>query len=131
MPSSGGAERSLPWLVILYAAASLVHFAHNAQFLTEYPNLPPSWTRADVYGAWCGLTLLGALGLGLYRLRYTRSALAILALYASAGFAGFLHYARAPLSQHSLAMNLTIWLEAAAAALLLLGLVRAAARRRR
>jgi hypothetical protein len=33
-------------------AASLLHFAHNAQYLAQYPNLPPSWSRAEVYLAW-------------------------------------------------------------------------------
>ena len=43
----------------------------------------------------------------------------VLGLYAALGFAGLLHYTRAPMAHHSAMMNLTIWAEAATAALLL------------
>jgi hypothetical protein len=33
------AFRALPALLLLYCVASFVHFAHNAEFLTAYPNL--------------------------------------------------------------------------------------------
>src|SRR5262249_12464578 len=39
---------ALAVLVILYGATSLLHFTHNAEFLALYPNLPPTWTRAEV-----------------------------------------------------------------------------------
>ena len=45
------ANQTLPWVLILYAAATLLHFAHNAEYLAQYPNLPVSWSRADVYVA--------------------------------------------------------------------------------
>src|SRR5215469_12243644 len=38
------ARQLIPWLFALYAAASLVHFTHNAEYLAQYPNLPASWT---------------------------------------------------------------------------------------
>ena len=50
-PSARGGPR-LAALLLLYAAASLVHCAHDAEFVRDYPNLPASWTRAGVYGAW-------------------------------------------------------------------------------
>lgn len=38
----GRAKRALPGFLILYAAASVLHFGHNAELLTQYPNLPSS-----------------------------------------------------------------------------------------
>jgi hypothetical protein len=113
------AARLLPWLFALYAAATLLHFAHNAQYLAQYPNLPASWSGAEVYAAWCVLTALGVLGLALYALGPRQIGRSLLGLYALLGFGGLLHYTRAPLAHHSAMMNLTIWAEAAAGTLLL------------
>ena len=33
-------------LLFVYLAASLLHFAHNAEFLGDYPNLPTWLTRS-------------------------------------------------------------------------------------
>jgi hypothetical protein len=110
----------MPWLFVLYAAASLLHFTHNAEYLAQYPNLPASWTRAEVYLAWCSVTAVGLLGLVLYRTGFGRIGLTVLALYGGLGFAGLLHYSRAPMAHHSAAMNVTIWAEIAAAALFLI-----------
>ncbi len=124
------ARRSLPWLLLLYGAASLVHFVHNAQFLTLYPNLPATWSSAEVYLAWCAVTVFGLLGYVLYRKGWLRVGLLVLGLYSLSGFAGLLHYTRAPFHQHTPMMNLTILAEAAAAALLLLAVCRIAAQSR-
>jgi hypothetical protein len=113
----------LPWTFALYAAATLLHFAHNAQYLAQYPNLPVSWSGAEVYVAWCVLTALGVLGFALYATGRRCSGRCILGLYALLGFGGLLHYTRAPLAHHSAMMNLTIWVEAAAGTLLLLNVV--------
>ena len=121
---------TLAVLIVLYAAASLLHFTHNAEYLAHYPNLPPSWTRAEVYLAWGAVTVPGILGFALYRSGQRRSGLALLALYALLGFAGLLHYTRAPWSHHSAAMNLTIALEVACAAFLLLHIARLASEER-
>jgi hypothetical protein len=110
----------LPWLLALYAAASLVHFAHNAEYLAQYPNLPASWTRGEVYLAWCCVTTVGLLGYVLYRGGFSRAGVALLAVYGGVGFGGLLHYTRASIAHHSMAMNVTIWAEFAAAALFLL-----------
>jgi hypothetical protein len=119
----------LPWLLALYAAASLLHFTHNAEYLAQYPNLPASWTRADVYLAWCGVTMIGLVGYGLYLAGLTRIALTVLALYAACGFDGLLHYTRAPMAHHTAAMNVTIWAEVAAATVLLINVAGVAAGR--
>jgi len=116
------AARALPWLLIFYAAASLLHFVHNAEHLAQYPNLPASWSRADVYVAWCCVTVLGVIGYVLYRRGDRRVGLTLLALYAGLGFGGLFHYTRAPVAHHSAMMNATIWTEAGAAALLLMSL---------
>jgi hypothetical protein len=122
------AERRMPWLLALYAAAALLHFAHNAEFLAHYPNLPASWTRADVYLAWCGVTAVGLLGYLLFRGGYRRIGLTLLAAYGTLGFGGLLHYTRASITLHSAAMNFTIWAEVAAAAVFLLNVAIVATR---
>jgi hypothetical protein len=121
--ATSSASKALPWLLILYGAASFLHFAHNAEYLARYPNLPVSWSCADVYVAWCCVTAVGALGFVLYRGGHRRLGVPLLALYAGLGFAGLLHYGRAPLSHHSATMNLTIWTEVIAATLLLVNVV--------
>ena len=46
------ANRFLLALVLVHAAASLVHFVHNATFLAEYPNMPGWISLAGIYGVW-------------------------------------------------------------------------------
>jgi hypothetical protein len=122
------AGRMMPWLLGVYALASLVHFTHNGEHLAQYPNLPASWTRADVYLAWCGVTTVGLSGYLLYRVGYRLVGLTVLVIYSGLGFDGLLHYTRAPMGHHSLAMNFTIWAEVLAAALLLIDLASLAIR---
>src|SRR5215469_14290266 len=109
----------MPWLLALYAGASLMHFTHNAEYLSQYPNLPASWTRADVYLACGSVTAVGLLGDVLHRSGFARVGLTLLSIYGGLGFDGLLHYTRAPIAHHSVAMNLTIWVEVAAAAVFL------------
>ena len=123
------ARQLMPWLLALYGFASLLHFTHNAEYLAQYPNLPASWTRADVYLAWCGVTSVGLLGYVLYRTGYPRLGLTVLAMYGALGFAGLLHYTRASIAHHSAVMNFTIWAEVAAAALLLINVASIATQR--
>ena len=122
-------RRMMPWLLALYASASLLHFTHNAEYLAQYPNLPASWTRADVYLAWCGVTSIGLLGYVLYRTGYLRLGLTILAMYGGLGFAGLLHYTRASIGHHSAVMNFTIWAEVAAATAFLINVASLATQR--
>jgi hypothetical protein len=106
-------------LFLVYAGASLFHYAHNAEFLAEYPNMPAWLSRTKVYAAWLGGTTLGLIGYLTVRRGYRIAGLSVLAVYAALGFDGLGHYSLAPLSAHAPLMNLTIWLEAASAALLL------------
>lgn len=122
------ANAALPWSLGLYASASLLHFAHNAEYLAQYPNLPLSWSRTDVYFAWYCLTALGVAGYLLYRRGYRAVGLVLLSVYAVLGFGGLLHYTRAPVDHHSIMMNVTIWAEAVAAALVLMNLAAIATR---
>ena len=86
------ARRALPRLLMLYAAASLFHFAHNAEYLAQYPNLPSSWSRSDIYIAWCCITTLGVVGYLLYLHGNRAVGLTFLASYAVLGFGGFLAF---------------------------------------
>ena len=106
-------------LMALYCAASLAHFVHNAQFLAEYPNMPAWLSPLQVMGAWLAVTAVGALGWLLTRTPWPLPGLLLIGAWAGLGFDGLAHYTLAPVSAHSLAMNLTIWSEVVAAALLL------------
>ena len=110
----------LLFLILAYCVASLLHFAHNAAYLRDYPNMPPSLTAARIYATWCGITAVGVAGYWLRRAGYRVAGLVVLAVYAALGFAGLEHYTLAPVSAHSLGMNLTIGFEALAAAALLI-----------
>lgn len=105
-------HRTLLVLVVVHAAASLVHFVHNATFLADYPNMPVWISPSVVYGVWLAQAAVGALGV-LLLLRGRMMGLALIALYAVFGFGGLDHYTLAPVSAHTLAMNATIWLESA------------------
>jgi hypothetical protein len=111
--------RALPVLLVLYGVASFVHFAHNAELLADYPNLPAWLTRVQVYAVWVGVTAIGIVGYCLLLARRRLVGLILLALYAAIGFDGLLHYTRAPFAAHTGTMNLTIWSEVVAAALVL------------
>lgn len=121
-------------LLAIYCSASLVHFVHNARFISEYPNLPAWLTSSKVYLAWLAVTAVGATGIALLKSGRRAPGLLLIAGYAALGFAGLDHYSRAPVSAHTLAMNATIAFEVVAAAVLfavsvtlLLRLVRASA----
>lgn len=117
-------------LLLLYLAASLLHFAHNAEYLADYPNLPAWLGRADVYLVWLGLAVVGIGGYALYRGGWRLAGSLLLGAYAASGFDGLLHYTRAPFAAHTAAMNFTIWFEFVAAGLLLLAVVASFAKAR-
>ncbi|SRR5258706_8090061 len=121
--------RTLPILMLVYAGASLVHFAHNAEFLADYPNMPAWLSRLDVYGAWLAATAVGVLGYLLVLGGHHLSGLLVIAVYAVLGFDGLGHYARAPVAAHTATMNATIWIEVLAATLLLIEVIRISFRR--
>ena len=105
------------------AAASLLHHVHNAEFLHEYPNMPPWLTPAGVYAAWLAVNLVGLAGYALLRWKYRLAGLALLGIYGALGFYGLAHYAVAPLSSHTMAMHMTIGLEVVTALMLLITVV--------
>lgn len=117
-------NRLLFLLLAVYAMASLVHFVHNAEFLSDYPGLPTSWSRGGVYLAWIGMTAIGALGALLVYRRRDSIGLILLAVYAALGLDSLGHYVVAPLSSHTAMMNTTILLEVGAAALVLFAISR-------
>ena len=111
--------KTLPVLMVLYGAASLFHFVHNATYIQDYPNLPAWITPVGVYVSWCVIAAAGVVGYWLYR-RVSRGAgLFAIAVYALFGFDGLDHYMLAPMGAHTLVMNASILTEVAAAAVLL------------
>jgi hypothetical protein len=128
MNTGRGKTHVLLALLLVYGGASLIHFVHNAEFIAEYPNLPSSWSRADVYLAWITLTLVGIVG-WLVTSRGYLIGLVFLAAYAALGLDSLGHYILAPLSAHTFAMNATILFEVTAAGLVLVEVVRQVARR--
>ena len=122
-------NRILLALVLSHAVASLVHFVHNATFLADYPNMPDWITPGGVYAAWLAEAAVGAAGVILFLRGRNMIGLALIALYAVLGFGGLDHYTLASISEHTLAMNATIWLETATGLLLLAFAVTAMTRR--
>ena len=120
--------RTILILLAVYAAASLIHFVHNAAYLADYPNLPHTWTPAGVVLAWFAISAIGALGALLLAHGRTKAGLCIIMIYSACGLDSLGHYWLAPLSQHTHAMNATILLEVGAAALLLCEALRQFAR---
>ncbi len=106
-------------LIAAYFFTSLSHFAHNAEFICEYPNLPAWLTRAKVYAAWIAITSVGLVGFILIKNKLIPAGLLLVAIYAALGLDGLGHYAVAPMALHTLGANVTILSEVAAAALLL------------
>lgn len=116
-------RRLPPFLLLLaamYCLASLAHFIHNAEYLVEYPNMPGWLSRSKVYATWLGINAIGAVGVLLARSTYSAPGFVLVAVYAALGFDGLGHYALAPMSSHTLPMNLTIWCEVLTATILLL-----------
>ena len=110
------------WLLLaLYFIASLTHFAHNAEFIAFYPNMPAFITRETVYWAWLAVSSLGVAGLIVSRMGLHALGALLLMAYGACGLDGLLHYTLALCSEHTLATNLTIWFEVLAGSALALG----------
>jgi uncharacterized membrane protein len=116
-------------LLLLYLAASLLHFIHNAEYAQAYPNLPEWVTRSSVYFTWLGITAVGIAGYLCYQFRRFVPGLLLLGIYAAAGLDGLLHYTLAPMKSHTHTMNFTIWFEVVVAAVLLAWIAVLAGRR--
>lgn len=106
--------------LLMYCVASLIHFAHNAVFLDDYPNMPASISAGGICVAWLAVTGVGLAGYLLVRRENTAVGLITLAVYGVLGFDGLSHYILAPISAHSFIMNLTIWTEAITALIALI-----------
>lgn len=104
-------ESPLPILFVLYTAASLAHFTHNAEVIAIYPGLPIWMTRESVYMAWLAVASVGLLAIAASFKRWHRVAALLLIAYGLLGTDGLLHYTLALCSEHTLATNLTIWAE--------------------
>ena len=115
----GSRSRMLPIALIALAATSLVHHVHNAQFLDDYPNMPAWLSVGSVYAAWLVAAAVGFAGYALWRSGHRVIGTVLLLAYGCSGLDALIHYLIAPLAAHSLAMQLTIALEAAAGAFLL------------
>jgi hypothetical protein len=112
-------KRVLVSLMLVYGAASLAHFTHNAEFLREYPNLPGWLSRAGIYAAWSVVAAIGTAGYAVWRRGHALLGLSLIAVYAALGFDTLSHYALAPFGDHGVSMHVTIWLEVSAATVLL------------
>ncbi|HTA74692.1 MAG TPA: hypothetical protein VK733_10485 [Gemmatimonadaceae bacterium] len=117
-------DSGLRLIMIVYGVASLLHFAHNAVYLREYPNMPPWLKPVGVWAAFLAMTAIGVLGYCVYRFRSRAVGVLMIAVYGAMGFGGLDHYVVAPVAAHSIVMNMTIATEAAAAATLLVYLAR-------
>lgn len=107
-------------LLLIFFAANLTHFVHNAEYIAYYPGMPSWLTREQVYLAWVAGASLGLSGLLVYRTRLKVLGLALVAAYGAVGIDGLAHYTLALCSEHTLATNLTIWFEVLAGLSLLL-----------
>ena len=117
-------NQPLATLLLVYAIASFIHFVHNAEFLSAYPGMPSTWTRSGIYFVWAAMTAVGIGGWMLVAHGYRRAGLLLAAVYASLGMDSLGHYALAPVSAHSMMMNVTILLEVSTAALVFMEAVR-------
>src|ERR1700719_2871541 len=97
-------------LMLVYGAASLLHFMHNAVYVRDYPNLPAWLTSTGVVAAWLVVAAVGVLWYLLYSRVSRVAGLITIGIYAMFGLGGLDHYAVAPVSAHTIAMNLTILL---------------------
>jgi hypothetical protein len=116
-------------LAAVYFAASLAHFAHNAEFIAFYPNMPDWLTREKVYLAWLAVNSLGIAGLLSLRLGLHALGLLLVGAYGALGLGGLGHYTLALCAEHTLATNVTIWSEAASGLVLMLASALLLARR--
>jgi len=110
----------LPIILLVYCSASLLHFIHNAVFIDAYPNLPGWISAVGVYITWFGITGIGIAGYSLIRYGKRFIGLVTCAVYGAIGLDGLGHYSLAPISAHTFTMNLTIWLEAITAVIVLI-----------
>lgn len=73
-------DRGLLTLMLLYGAASLVHFIHNAVYWGLYPNMPVWLTPLGVLASWLVIAGTGAVGYWLLRKGLTLAGLTAIIL---------------------------------------------------
>lgn len=95
-------------IAALYGLCTFAHFAHNAEFLAYYPNLPDEFTREVIYLLWMGLSTVGMVALPVYMLGRCITALLLLALYGLLGLSCLAHYSVGAVDEHTLTANLLI-----------------------
>ena len=112
--------RHIACLFLIFFAANLTHFVHNAEYIAFYPGLPTWLTREKVYTAWIAGAGIGLVGLLVSRTRLWTLGMALIAVYGALGLDGLGHYTLALCSEHTLVTNLTIWFEVLSGLCLLL-----------
>jgi len=115
-------EHSLLASLVAYVAAGFAHNVHNAEYLGDYPGMPRWLSPMLVYGGWLAATAVGFAGYALFQRGSRILGGALIALYAAYGLYSLGHYAVAPFSAHTTAMNVTILLDVGTALFLLLSL---------
>lgn len=118
MPNSTIFPKHIWLLLAIYGLASILHFAHNAEYIAYYPNMPAWITREKVYLAWLVINSVGAFGIVLALARWPIASAICIAAYGALGLDGLGHYALALCSQHTWMMNFTIWFEVLSGAML-------------
>ena len=78
-------------LVVVFLAANLMHFVHNAEYIAYYPGMPSWLTREKVYLAWVAGASIGLSGLLVYRTKLKVLGLALVAAYGALGIEGLAH----------------------------------------
>jgi uncharacterized membrane protein len=107
-------------IFLVFFAANLTHFVHNAEYIAFYPGIPSWLTRETVYLSWLAGAGIGLAGLLLSKTRLQVLGLALIAAYGALGIDGLAHYTLALCSEHTLFTNLTIWFEVVSGLSLLL-----------
>jgi hypothetical protein len=120
-PNRPSLPKHIQLLFVVFFAANLTHFVHNAEYIAFYPGIPTWLTRDKVYLAWLAGASIGLLGLLFSGTKLWILGAILVAVYGALGIDGLAHYTLALCSEHTLATNLTIWFEVSAGLSLLLG----------
>jgi hypothetical protein len=119
-------SRNTSILFGIYTLASLLHFAHNAEYIAFYPNMPRWLTRERVYLAWFSVAGVGVAGIACAATGWRVASALLFTFYGALGLYGLGHYALASCGKHTLAANATIWFEVISGAALAVASARSA-----
>lgn len=113
----------LKWLLIVNVVASILHYADNIAFFAEYPE--PPWINPGIIDAfWFVMTPLAPAGYLALRRGARQFGAFLLHAYAACSLLALGHYRYASICSVSPRINLLILLEAAAAAVLVVYVLR-------